>query len=309
MKPRTRMFLVLLLAGNMSIFNYYIATEGLPKQSAESSPKISLNQKKAAKSLRKSSLKSASQKGIKSSRKKFSKSTSRKAKKTSSASVIKALRRKIASLIKNKHSTYKRIDLIYSIPVKWSNKFILPISKFIPEDQKFKPALGVAVGIGKVFTKHFRGDLVASYRGNYKSKNIDASSKIDNISFMANGYITPEVVKKGSAFEKFKPYIMGGVGLSLNRQGDIQVDPMRRIAGAHTRNLAWQVGLGATYTPAGSSPKNKVRWDLGYRYMHLGRIKTGQYAACANFPCGKSILSKKGKLHSHEFSVGLTIIK
>ena len=185
---------------------------------------------------------------------------------------------------------YIRADIGYS----W------PATRINSQDygNKLKGALVGTVGIGHIINSKFRSDVTASYRGKYKYYYADnklgvVKQKFSSTTFMVNGYISPKI------FKYAVPYVVGGIGLSVNKAGNFSSTSGRGIVGGCSESLAWQIGLGSLITIS-----RNVNADVMYKYANLGREKTTAIAQVGSSFIPLSPL--KGRLTVHELSIGVS---
>lgn len=180
--------------------------------------------------------------------------------------------------------------------------------------------------VGYQFTPNLRTDLGIGYDGSFYSKStsvtptgsvdsggnpistvVTQKTSISSLPVMANAYLD------AGNFSSLVPYIMAGLGFSVNQtdktktvgfsQSVLATAPANNLTGSldgATRvSFAWQVGAGASYDIG-----QKLKLDVGYRYVDLGQVKTG---GVEHFVDGsvQTGLGLKTDLTAHEILVGL----
>ena len=166
------------------------------------------------------------------------------------------------------------------------------------------------VAFGYQFNDNIRAELAVNNFNNFKYKNYNQLDdedgnhqdnyfyqKISSNSLFANFYYD---VNK---FEKFKPYLSIGVGVSQNKSGNFNRKAIDNgeIEDNHTlyqksskKQFAWNVGAGISY-----EVNNKVTLDLvNYKYYDLGKTSTKPDEV------GDSM---KSKLKVHSITTGIRI--
>jgi len=158
-------------------------------------------------------------------------------------------------------------------------------------------------GIGYKLNEWFRTDATIDYRSRtgfdgtrpnptYDVGYVHDRSELDSVTFMLNGYVDL------GTWSGITPYLGAGLGLASNRLNDVTrltyvggalVD--RSVLATRTsNNLAWALMAGAAVN-VGSG----FAVDLGYRYIHLGDVRTGWDAAAG---------IRTNDLRAHEVRVG-----
>jgi opacity protein-like surface antigen len=182
-----------------------------------------------------------------------------------------------------------------------------------------EPDLGrsyiIGGGAGYRVTPQFRADITVSYRGNYGfnrtvssanavAPNATVTNKADRDALVSliSGYY--DIVTYGG----FTPYFVAGLGVSVNHYGDTFLSssglafsgPPSAISG-HTRaDLAWQLGTGISYSIA---PQWSV--ELGYRYLDMGTIRTGDTFILEGHSYPGLAPVTKFDLQAHEIAIAL----
>jgi opacity protein-like surface antigen len=164
--------------------------------------------------------------------------------------------------------------------------------------------LGVAgLGIGYRFGPNLRADVTLDHRFDARFKGVAATPAgllldrglFQSSALMANGYLDL------GTFMDATPYIGAGVGVAWNVLSDharASYDPAtgeasrNRIAGGGDHSLAWALMAGVGYQLSSG-----FTFDLGYRYVSLGDVKTRAYGAGA----GVDVAS----IGAHEMRVGV----
>jgi opacity protein-like surface antigen len=159
--------------------------------------------------------------------------------------------------------------------------FGLPDSQPL-DSVRLKEAFSAGAGIGYAFTSWLRADVTVDHRfgaefsgtrpvGTYANGYVRDQADFESTSALFNGYVDL------GTWVGITPYLGAGIGLAGNRFTNISREAY--IAGVpggsaglepHTTyNLAWGLMAGAAVN-LGSG----FALDLGYRYMHLGDVRT-----------------------------------
>lgn len=153
--------------------------------------------------------------------------------------------------------------------------------------ERLEGAFAVGGGVGYQVNEWFRADATIDYRARtsfegtrpfpaYDLGYVHDRGELDSLSFMLNGYVDL------GTWSGVTPYLGAGIGLASNRlndvtrltyQGGALAD--RSVVEAHTsNNFAWAL-MGGVSARLGSG----FAVDLGYRYIHLGDVRTRWDAA------------------------------
>jgi opacity protein-like surface antigen len=192
---------------------------------------------------------------------------------------------------------YIRADAGYSYPFK----------KFSDNtySKKLKASVIGAIGAGCAINSKFRTDITAVYRGDYKysftttrdTTRVDERQKISSVAFMWSGYWSPFTKGFGIA----TPYLIGGVGLSINKAGDFLSSPDQgRVPGDQKRNFAWQIGAGSLL-----KINDSLAADIMYKYVDLGRLQTKGFMITNPGPLADMPACINGKIRTHEITIGM----
>jgi opacity protein-like surface antigen len=160
-------------------------------------------------------------------------------------------------------------------------------------------------GIGYRFNRWLRSDVSGHYRGDYGIDNsMTAGGRtgafkgdVSSVAGMFNVYA--DLVTWGL----FTPYVGGGVGVARNEVDDLEVrsgGQTGRLEGDHNYDFAWQAGGGV-----GIQVLPKLLVDVGYRYVDLGKARTGTTGTLGN--AAFSGPAAEGDLRAHEVGVGLRL--
>lgn len=162
----------------------------------------------------------------------------------------------------------------------------------------------VGGGIGYQFNDHIRADATLGYRGWYK---YSGSTPFDNTTFGGSADIS-NIVGLVNAyydighFDRFTPYIGGGIGFSSNDVDTAHLNvggvPVGTINSHNNTSFAWQLGAGTAVTIT-----NALSLDVGYRYLDMGTAETGDIATVGSATISGATL--KGNLRANELQVGL----
>lgn len=149
-----------------------------------------------------------------------------------------------------------------------------------------------AVAYGFDWQNGFRGDIAlmgfgsADFSGTW-SRTEPASAgphatitggSVRSTALMANVFYSP-LEQRGNA-NRLQPFVVAGLGLANNRVSDwtrenaASAQPVRSFEGASGTDLAWSIGLGASYqvTRAGRQP---ILVEAAWRYYDLGKAEGG----------------------------------
>ncbi|PIJ49955.1 porin [Erwinia sp. OLTSP20] len=108
-------------------------------------------------------------------------------------------------------------------------------------------------------------------------------------------------------FNVYRDYALGygislygtaGLGISKIKAGGWQGTPSREFASSTQTNLTYAIGAGISY-----SPLERLSFDLGYRYVDMGKMESGYN----NFTNARNLKDEqmKGRLVSNEFTLGV----
>lgn len=165
----------------------------------------------------------------------------------------------------------------------------------------------VGAGLGYKFTDNIRADVTLGYRGWYKasaSTNVGASTvsgNADTKSFDGFANVYYDI----GHFGRFTPYIGAGAGFANNRLDTASVlvngVTVASINSNSRTDFAWQAGVGTAYQIT-----DAVALDVGYRYVDLGKISTGD-TLTINGGGSFSGATVEKNLNANEIQVGLRI--
>lgn len=170
----------------------------------------------------------------------------------------------------------------------------------------------VGLGAGYKFNDWFRVDLTGEYRtgaewnaiASYASPGCASgrcydhySGRIANSVFLVNGYFDL------GTWAGITPFVGAGIGSAHHRftnlmDVDYQLGGFGYAADRSTWQFAWALmaGLGYDVTP-------NLKLELGYRYLDMGKSKSGRIV-CQNTPvCGNEVHSVK--VASHDLRLGM----
>lgn len=180
---------------------------------------------------------------------------------------------------------------------------------------KLKNDVVLNLGVGTYLDDNFRTEISLSQR-NYKLNNNTSATddtnatfkhnrdqKIKSTALMLNGYYD------FGTFSSITPYIQVGLGLARNKANDLTINGYDNENPAEkstyksktSNNLAWQIGAGASATIT-----ETVKFDLGYKYIDLGKAKTnnGTSLDLDNLST-RQVTAATAKLRAHEVTAGL----
>lgn len=163
----------------------------------------------------------------------------------------------------------------------------------------------VGGGVGYRLNRYLRGDLTLSYRGGYEieesgsSAGVSASMEGDVSALTGMASLYADAPK---LLDMVTPYVGGGIGVSRNSVDDLDISTggatIVSIDGDSKTSFAWQVGAGLGVDVA-------PNWivDLGYRYVDLGEVQTGDTVTVGGVSAtgGRST----GDLTAHEIQLGV----
>lgn len=159
-------------------------------------------------------------------------------------------------------------------------------------------------GAGYRFTPNLRGELMLSHRDTYSLRDADGSgalysTDIKSTALMLNGYYD------FAASGDFKPYVGMGLGWAHNRmntfvQGFALANFVNTLPHGSKNNRAFALMAGV------SIPQQGWTLDIGYRYIDLGSIQSGNFYFSTAFPgfVGFPVSGVAGRLRAHELTVG-----
>ena len=158
---------------------------------------------------------------------------------------------------------------------------------------------GAAIAGGYQFGNGWRTE--AEYTFKKKSEYTSGSSTF------ANSYNHMKVDAERLMFNAYRDYALGygvslygtaGLGISKIKAGGWQGVDSREYASSTQTNLTYAIGGGVSYAPV-----ERVTFDLGYRYVDMGKIESG-YNDFANAR-GLKDEQMKARLVSNEFTLGV----
>ena len=172
------------------------------------------------------------------------------------------------------------------------------LGRFVPGDES-NTATGGSLALGYQLPSNWRVEAEYTLPRNNEftsgSTNFPTSfnhHKICSQRLMVNAY------KDFPLNAQFSLYGMAGLGLAHLSSSGWQGNPNRQYLGGSQNNLAYSVGFGVTY-----SPVQKVSIDLGWRYVDMGKTKSG----ANNFANVRGLKDEqmRAKLTASEISIGL----
>jgi opacity protein-like surface antigen len=185
-------------------------------------------------------------------------------------------------------SWYLRGDVGYVLPVRPTGDGILPggVTRTFDNEQ-FGKSMMLGLGVGYRFNSWFRADLTAEWRKDYTFSATNSGSgyvngfsderaKFSARTLMLNGYIDL------GTWSGITPYVGAGVGVTTKEVRDWSTQvicftalctpsgPAPTLPNSRKTGASWAVMAGAAIdiTPS-------LSLDVGYRFLHLGRITTG----------------------------------
>ena len=172
------------------------------------------------------------------------------------------------------------------------------LGRFVPGDES-NTATGGSLALGYQLPSNWR--VEAEYTQPRSNEFTSGSTnfptsfnhhKIRSQRLMVNAY------KDFPLNAQFSLYGMAGLGLAHLESSGWQGNPSRQYLGGSQNNLAYSVGFGVTY-----SPIQKVSIDLGWRYVDMGKTKSG----ANNFANVRGLRDEqmRAKLTSSEISIGV----
>jgi len=175
------------------------------------------------------------------------------------------------------------------------------------DQAKIGTGVSLGGGFGYRYNEFLRVDLTIDHR--FDAKFTGSSSHLggllqlrDRANFSATTGLVNAYVDLGT-WGSITPYVGGGIGLSNKRFSDYVIDAcvltcdggqfeLGTLPGKARNDFAWALMAGLA-VDAGHG----ATLDLGYRYLNLGKARTG------NDPDLGSVTTSK--IESHEFRVGL----
>lgn len=190
---------------------------------------------------------------------------------------------------------YGRIDTGYS----WSSD----MDKDLGNNDAGNSAI-LGLGIGYHINDRIRTDATLAYRGWYEFEGaatggvttLSGNADINSTIGMINAYYDI------GHYDRFTPYVGGGVGFSSNHVKSASVAlngaGVGGIDGNTHTSFAWQLGAGTAINIA-----HGIDLDIGYRYIDMGTAQTGDTATVLGTPVLGATL--KGNLRASEMQAGL----
>jgi len=189
---------------------------------------------------------------------------------------------------------YVRADGGYS----WYNNPGITLEGLTAHDTDMRGAWSVGGGIGRYFGRGFRGDITVDHLFDASTETTlcECGTDIGNAKFnfsstvvLANLYYD---INRGG---RFMPYIGGGIGFAHNETSSGVIDPdcgcetrlgggsSNSFAAAGMAGFAWRIRGGETSyvgglkdDPVAVTSSNALYLDVGYRFLYLGDVKTGE---------------------------------
>ncbi len=183
---------------------------------------------------------------------------------------------------------YLRGDIGYVLPMRPTGNGILPggLTRTF-ENERFGKSMMLGLGVGYKFNNWFRADVTAEWRKNYQFHATnsgtnyvdgysDESAKFSARTLMLNGYVDL------GTWSGFTPYIGAGMGVTTNelKGWTTQVfcytalctpsGPSATIPDTRKSGFTWALMAG---TAIELTPNLSI--DVGYRFLHLGKVTTG----------------------------------
>jgi opacity protein-like surface antigen len=174
----------------------------------------------------------------------------------------------------------------------------------------------LGVGIGYRSHDWFRFDLTSEYRSRATIRTTPVygcgtgtctdplTSDLRSLVTMLNGYF--EI----GSWHEITPYLGLGLGLAHHRFGPVTIPASTNNHGAGTtdsrarQRLALSLMAGAAYDLS-----DRMKLDIGYRYLHAGRIESGSFdcsVIAAPSICNGGTQSLR--VQSHELRIGLRFL-
>ncbi|MBC7951206.1 MAG: porin family protein [Rhodospirillaceae bacterium] len=135
----------------------------------------------------------------------------------------------------------------------------------------------IGVGVGYQVKPWLRTEATITYRSGYRFEGTDSTGghlqqDLDAVTGMVNGYVDIRGLTK-TKMGVFHPYVGAGIGVSHNQFGSVEYTdssgPAKLPSGDRT-DFAWSLAAGTGIMVI----KNKLMFDVGYRYTDLGRAGT-----------------------------------
>lgn len=165
----------------------------------------------------------------------------------------------------------------------------------------------IGVGVGYQVKSWLRTEATVTYRGGYRFEGNNASGAhgeqdLDAVTGMLNGYVDIRGLTKAKMCV-FHPYVGAGIGVSHNMFGNLEFSdssgPGEGPGGDHT-DFAWSLTAGTGIMVV----KNKLMFDVAYRYTDLGRAAADSGQATqggATF----AVSGSEADIQFHEVTAGL----
>ncbi len=156
---------------------------------------------------------------------------------------------------------------------------------YTTDGEKLKDTGVIEGGIGCAFTDNIRADVTAGYA--FESKLRNSYGDLDADHSALTGFVN--VYYDVADFGGVTPYVGGGIGVAYHRLSDVEA-PVDSSDGSNV-SFAWNLQAGVSFDVA-----HNVALDIGYRYVNLGRAKSGGPSAF-----------KTNDIDAHEARVGVRI--
>lgn len=191
----------------------------------------------------------------------------------------------------------------------WSELYANNDFTLYHQDYKSAPFFGI--GIGAVCNRWLRWDVTGEYRGSsvffaqdsypggvgFTAGTNEYTADIESWVGLANAYIDI------FTWRGITPFVGAGIGfatVSVNGLKDVNV-PQNGVAYGDDNtdtNFAWAIHAGLAYEVTSA-----VTLELGYRYLNLGDISSGDVTAYDNSSTYSGI--QMDDLHSHDLMIGM----
>lgn len=184
---------------------------------------------------------------------------------------------------------------------------IIAAGDFTIHAKEFDSAPYIGFGVGWVHSDRFRFDGTGEYRAKATFHGIDrnnaASTSNDYDGLKSEWLFLTNAYWDIGTHRGFTPYIGAGIGAARVTLDNF-TDTNENTGGYHWSgsnsewNFAWAIHAGFSYDLA-----SDLKFDMGYRFTHLGDGKTGAFQTYDGTPSPSPLILED--LYSHDIHIGL----
>lgn len=196
---------------------------------------------------------------------------------------------------------------------------------FTAHDTKMDGAWSVGGGIGRYFGRGFRGDVTVDYLFNADTNTSisnECGCEVGDTKFnFSSTVVLANLYYDFNRGGRFVPYIGGGIGFAHNEAssgsiqdacgctvGEFSKGSSNNFAAAAMAGVSWKLRGGETRyvgglkdEPVAVSSGNALYLDVGYRFLYLGDVKTGDI----NFFTPDTVDPDVKTITAHQIRIGL----